>query len=186
MSTTADVLHDLSALVRELDALLRTKTAQEIPNIARDLGAEAQLAQGVDALNQALQQIALGARPLHKASIQADSLVALLACVPGFVSSLGDAVDSSGDWLADLGIGLDDAAGAARGVAEPLEQVSGVLELGIDVAEDTVSMLAPGSWPAPLAALDQLSQTLVALKTPSAQPATATTPAVPPTRGPSP
>ncbi|MGL4410496.1 MAG: hypothetical protein ACRCTU_19085, partial [Zoogloea sp.] len=78
MSSTADVLHDLTALVRELTALLATKTAREIPNIARDLGAQPQLAQGVDTLNQMLKQITDGVRPLHKTSIQADALVALL------------------------------------------------------------------------------------------------------------
>jgi len=39
MSTPADVVRDLAALVRELAALLETQTAKEIPNIARDLGA---------------------------------------------------------------------------------------------------------------------------------------------------
>ncbi|WP_374490844.1 hypothetical protein [Zoogloea sp.] len=168
MSSTADVLHDLTALVRELTALLATKTAREIPNIARDLGAQPQLAQGVDALNQMLKQITDGVRPLHKTSIQADALVALLGCIPGFVASLGGAIDSSGDWLATLGIGLDEAGSAARGVSTPIQAVSGVLEVGVDVAEDAVSLLAPGEWPGLLDALDQLSINLLALKNPTA------------------
>jgi hypothetical protein len=94
--------------------------------------------------------------------------VALLGCVPSFVASVGDAVDSSGDWLAELGIGLNEAAAAARGVSGPIKTVSGVLEVGVDVAEDAVSLLAPGEWPGLLTALDALSINLLALKNPVA------------------
>ena len=65
MSTPADVVRDLAALVRELAALLETQTAKEIPNIARDLGAQPQLAQGVDALGRVLGEIRAGAVPLR-------------------------------------------------------------------------------------------------------------------------
>ena len=54
MSTPSDVIRDLATLVQDLAALLETQTAREIPNIARDLGAQPQLATGVDALGQVL------------------------------------------------------------------------------------------------------------------------------------
>ena len=167
MSTPADVVRDLAALVRELAALLETQTAKEIPNIARDLGAQPQLAQGVDALGRVLSEIRGGAVPLRRAAIDADALVALLGCVPGFVAGVGDAADAGGGWLAEMGIGLADAAQSARTVSDPLRQVSGVLDMGIDAAEGAVSMLAPGEWRGLIAALDRLSASLKALKTPT-------------------
>ena len=168
MSTPADVVRDLAGLVNALSDLLDTQTAKEIPNIARDLGAQPQLAQGVDALGRVLGEIRAGAVPLRRTAIDADALVAVLGCVPGFVAGVGDATDASGDWLAGLGLGLGDAAQAARGASGPLRQVSGVLDMGVDAAEGAVSLLAPGQWRGLIAALDRLSASLKALKTPSA------------------
>ena len=178
MSTPADVVRDLAGLVKSLAALLETQTAREIPNIARDLGAQPQLAQGVDALGRVLSEIRGGAVPLRRAAIDADALVALLGCVPGFVAGVGDAADAGGGWLAEMGIGLADAAQSARTVSDPLRQVSGVLDMGVDVAEGAVALLAPAEWRGLIAALDRLSAALLALKTP-ATPTTPTTPSTP-------
>ena len=164
MSTPADVIRDLAALLQALAALLETPTAREIPNIARDLGAQPQLAAGVDALGQVLGEVRGAALPLQRAAIDADALVALLGCVPGFVAGMGQAVDAGGEWLADLGLG--DAAAEAARVSGPLRQVSGVLDMGIDVAEGAAALLAPGQWRGLIAALDRLSVSLQALKTP--------------------
>ncbi|MCK6375372.1 MAG: hypothetical protein L6Q69_14860 [Zoogloea sp.] len=178
MSTPADVVRDLAKLVEALAGLLETQTAKEIPNIARDLGAQPQLAQGVDALGRVLSEIRGGAVPLRRAAIDADALVALLGCVPGFVAGVGDAADAGGGWLADMGIGLGDAAQSARAVSDPLRQVSGVLDMGVDVAEGAVALLAPAQWRGLIAQLDRLSAALLALKTP-ATPTTPTTPSLP-------
>ena len=178
MSTPADVVRDLAKLVEALAGLLETQTAREIPNIARDLGAQPQLAQGVDALGRVLSEIRGDAVPLRRAAIDADALVALLGCVPGFVAGVGDAADAGGGWLAEMGIGLADAAQSARTVSDPLRQVSGVLDMGVDVAEGAVALLAPAQWRGLIAALDRLSAALLALKTP-ATPTTPTTPSLP-------
>ena len=42
-----------------------------------------------------------------------------------------------------------------------------MLDMGIDAAEGAVSMLAPGEWRGLIAALDRLSASLKALKTPT-------------------
>jgi len=178
VSTPADVVRDLAKLVEALAGLLETQTAREIPNIARDLGAQPQLAQGVDALGRVLSEIRGDAVPLRRAAIDADALVALLGCVPGFVAGVGDAADAGGGWLAEMGIGLADAAQSARTVSDPLRQVSGVLDMGVDVAEGAVALLAPAQWRGLIAALDRLSAALLALKTP-ATPTTPTTPSLP-------
>ncbi|WP_284189913.1 hypothetical protein, partial [Zoogloea oryzae] len=91
---------------------------------------------------------------------------------------VGDAADAGGGWLADMGIGLADAAQSARTVSDPLRQVSGVLDMGVEVAEGAVSLLAPAEWRGLIAALDRLSAALLALKTP-APPTTPTTPSTP-------
>ena len=173
MSTPSDVIRDLAALLQALAALLETPTAREIPNIARDLGAQPQLAAGVDALGRVLGELRGAALPLQRAAIDADALVALLGCVPGFVTGMGQAVNAGGEWLTELGLG--DAAAEATRVSGPLRQVSGVLDMGIDVAEGAAALLAPGQWRGLMASLDHLSISLQALKTP-APPATPTTP----------
>lgn len=170
MSSTADVVRDLASLVRELGALLETKTAREIPAIARDLGAEAQLGQGVDALASVLGQVRHGVVPLRRMAIGADALVAALGCVPPLVGGLARATDASGEWLATLGLGLGDAAGAAQAVSGPIRQVSDVLDIGEDVAEGAVSLLAAGQWRGLITALDRLDTSLKALKAPPPTP----------------
>jgi len=167
VSTPSDVVRDLARLVDALAKLLDTQTAQNIAKTAITLGAQPQLAQGVDALGRVLSEIRSGAVPLRRAALDADALVALLGCVPSFVAGMGDAADASGSWLAEMGLGLADAAQSARTVSDPLRQVSGVLDMGVDAAEGAVAMLAPAQWRGLIAALDRLSASLLALKTPA-------------------
>lgn len=167
MSTPADVVRDLARLVDALAKLLDTQTAQNIAKTAIALGAQPQLAQGVDALGRVLSEIRSGAVPLRRAALDADALVALLGCVPGFVAGVGDAAEAGGSGLAEMGLGLADAAQSARTVSDPLRQVSGVLDMGVDAAEGAVAMLAPAQWRGLIAALDRLSASLLALKTPA-------------------
>ncbi len=171
MSTPADLVRDLAALLDSLAKLLETKTAKEAPAIARDLGVRPQLVQGVNAIGGALDQIQGIVVPLRRTLLDADALVALLGFVPGMVASVGDAVDSSASWLATLGLGLDDVAGAARQVSGPLNEVSGVLDVGVDAAEGALALVAPDQWTGVLAGLAHLKAALAALKEPPAAPA---------------
>lgn len=171
MSTPADLVRDLAALLESLAALLKTQTAREAPAIARDLGVQPQLAQGVDAISGALQKIQGVVVPMRRTLIDADALVALLGFVPGMVGAVGDAVGSSGEWLATLGLGLDGAGDAARQIQGPLSQVSGVLDVGVDAAEAALTLVAPEQWGGVTAGLEHLLAALAALKNPPAQPA---------------
>ena len=171
MSTPADLVRDLAALLDSLATLLGTQTAREAPAIARDLGVRPQLVQGVNAIGGALDKIQAVVVPLRRTLLDADALVALLGFVPGMVASVGDAVDSSADWLATLGLGLDDVAGAARQVSGPLNEVSGVLDMGVDAAEGALALVAPDQWIGVLAGLEHLKAALAALKEPPAAPA---------------
>lgn len=171
MSTPADLVRDLAALLDSLAALLKTQTAREAPVIARDLGVQPQLGQGVDAVRGVLDKIRATVVPLRRTLLDADALVALLGFVPGLVVSVGDAAGNSAQWLATLGLGLDDAAGAASQVSGPLQQVSGVLDVGVDAAEGALALVAPEQWTGVLAGLDHLMAALAALKEPPATPA---------------
>lgn len=79
MSTPADVVRDLARLVDALAKLLDTQTAQNIAKTAITLGAQPQLAQGVDALGRVLSEIRSGAVPLRRAALDrlSASLLAL-------------------------------------------------------------------------------------------------------------
>ncbi len=171
MSTPADVVHDLARLLDDLAALLRTDTARQAPAIARELGAQAQFAQGIAALESALDKIRAGVLPLRKTVLDADALVALFGFVPGLVSSVADATVSSGDWLARLGLNLDGAANAARQVSAPIEAVSGVIDVGVDAGEAAMALVAPDQWIGVGAGLDHLVAAVAALKNPPALPA---------------
>lgn len=170
MSTPADVVKDLSSLVNELAKLLETETAKQAPQIASDLGALPQLRQGIDVLKKALDQIRDGVVPLQKSLVSADALAALVGFVPPFIAALGDALQSSGAYLADLGLNsvLGDASRITAQAVGPIKQVSGVLEVGVDVAEDILSLTAPDQWTGVVGALDHLTKALLALKQPPA------------------
>lgn len=171
MSTPADVVRDLGQLLNDLAALLGTATAREAPQIARELGAQAQFGQGVDALASALNQVRAGVLPLRRTVLDADALIALFGFVPGLVTSVGEATVSSADWLAQLGLGLGDAASAAREVSGPVRAVSGVLDVGVDAGEAAMALVAPDQWVGVGAGLDHLLAAVLALKNPPAVPA---------------
>lgn len=170
MSTPAEVVQDLSTLIKELAKLLQTDTAKQAPNIARDLGALPQLIQGIDTVKGGLDKIRGGVVPLRTKLIEADALVALIGFVPPMVASLGDAVQASGDYLSDLGLApaLNDASRIAGTAVGPIKQISGVLEVGVDVAEGALALTAPEKWTGVVGALDDLTKSLVALKEPTA------------------
>jgi hypothetical protein len=172
MTTPADVVGGLSKLIDDLARLLETKVAKAAPAIALELGAEAQFAQGVNSLGAGLDQIRLGVLPVQRALLDADALVALFGFVPGLVSATGDAVANSGAYLADLGLGLGSAAEATSAINGQLHEVSGILEVGVDVAEAALDLVAPDRWIGVVAGLDHLRAAVTALKTlPPAVPA---------------
>lgn len=171
MSSPADVVHDLLELLAALTALLQTDTAKEAPAIARDLGAQPQFAQGVDAVAGALKTIRKGVAPLRDAIISADAIVALVGFVPAMVSAVGDAIQSSGQWLDQFGLGLSSAAGPLASVTDGLHQISGILDIGVDVGEAVLDLLAPGQWGGVVEQLDRLILATQALKIPPALPA---------------
>lgn len=90
MTTTADIFGDLNALLISVDELLQTSTAKEAPNIARDLGAEAQLNAALDFFVNALNQLADGVEKLYGPLLQVDAIVAGFEIIADSLGSLGD------------------------------------------------------------------------------------------------
>ena len=172
MTTPAEVIGDLSRLIDDLAKLLETKVAKAAPAIARELGVETQYLQGVNGLGDGLDKIRSGVVPVQRALIDADAVVAVFGFVPGLVAATGDAIANSGDYLADLGLGLDGVGDATREINGPIHQVSGILEVGVDVAEAALDLVAPERWIGVVAGLDHLRAAVTALKTfPPAVPA---------------
>jgi hypothetical protein len=81
MSSVADIFSDLNALILSIDKLLQTRTAKEVPNFARDLGAEQQLNTALDAFIGGLNKIADAVMQLRSPLIQADAAVAGLEII---------------------------------------------------------------------------------------------------------
>ncbi|WP_148717123.1 hypothetical protein [Chitinolyticbacter meiyuanensis] len=182
MSTPADIVRDLAALVDALAALLQTDTAREIPNIARDLGATKQLNEVVDRAKGLLDQLRDGAVPLHRMVIDADALVALLGLVPPLTEGMAGMSERIAVWVQSLALpqgdplNIDDAAQAASVVAVPLRQVSDVLDQSVEIAEGVVALTAPEQWTGLIESLNALGQAVLELKAdPSAAQAAAVT-----------
>jgi hypothetical protein len=90
MSSTADIFSDLNALIISIDELLLTETAQQAPNIARDLGAEKQLDSAIDVFIGVLKKIAEAVMQLRSPLIQADAAVAGLEMIADSLVAFGD------------------------------------------------------------------------------------------------
>ncbi|NML13683.1 hypothetical protein [Azohydromonas caseinilytica] len=178
MSTPADVVRDVIKLINSVTELLQTQTAREAPNVARDLGVLPQFNAGVAALAGAIRKIRTALVPVQRAVIDADALVAVIGFVPDLLTGLGDAVSSSGEWLASLELRLDGATDAARQAEGAIDTVSDAVAIGIDAGEAALELVAPAQWGGVVQGLDRLLAALADLKpTPPATPGT--TPAPP-------
>jgi hypothetical protein len=115
MSTPSDVIRDLATLVQDLAALLETQTAGDPQHRPRP-GRPAPAGHGrrrprSGARRDSRQPCPAPHRPRRRRAGGAARLCA------GVRRRMGQAVDASGEWLADLGLG--DAAAAAARVSGP-------------------------------------------------------------------
>jgi methyl-accepting chemotaxis protein len=168
VSTTAEIVRDVSRLVSHLDELLQTETARQAPAIAEQLGARPQFDAGVSGMQTIVDRIATGVRAVRHAAVDADALVALLGIVPPVVGGIAGIVRQSGETLAQMGLGLGDLDTVGKQMAMPIERVSTVLEKSEAAAEAIVSLAAPAELRRLAAALAALSQQLRTLKSPGA------------------
>lgn len=156
MSTTTDLVRDLAELIEAIEDLMRTRTAREAPDIARELGVEAQLGAGVDALKGALSTLDGGMKTLASQLAQLDAILA------GF-ESLADALGPVGDG------GVFNAITDYLGVpGRPLDPLARGVELGRRYLEAGLGLAdllpEPGAIETAQEGLRRLSSALDALE----------------------
>ena len=169
MTQIAKVVHDAGSLVFEINALLATKTAQEMPNIAR--GLHAQLIQATDMLRGVVDKILAGVGTIRQVMVDADALVALIGVIPDFVAGLGLVFKDYGQIMADMGIGLGDAVSVTSGIADKIGEASNALAVGVEVGEAVVDLVSPTEVMRLFQSLQQLSASLKKFSSDVAAPA---------------
>lgn len=163
MSNTSDLVKDLNDFLRSLDELLRTRTAQEAPNIARDLGAVPQFNGALDLLGQGLGQVGGGVDVAQSYVTQADSAVAGFEVLAATIKDFGD-----GGALVEAAEMVDLPAAPFETVAGGIAQGGRCLEAALGVAD---VLPDPRDLRATRARLQQLQATVAALKAlPAANP----------------
>lgn len=104
MASTKEVVADIGELVDSVDDLLKTDVIQELPNIARELKATAQLNQAIDLLNQLIQQIKDFLLMLRDPVSQLSALSGILGLLKPFVMTVKRLASGSGQQLAEWGL----------------------------------------------------------------------------------
>ena len=143
MSDIGDVLSAIKALIDDLDALLKTDTAKQGPEIAKTLNVQDQFKDGVSKTRDALIKVEQGLEPVRRVAVIADALGAVFGMVPPFISALGDAAQDTGGYLATLNIGLDGAASVAKDIDGPLKTVANLIDVADNTAESLLAFVDP-------------------------------------------
>lgn len=118
MSTSRDIVRDIGELVDSLSALLATKTAQEVPNIASELGAESQLNDAIGLVEQMLEKIKEGLLMLKEPVNQVGALSGVLGLMEPFIKAIEGIAGTTGDQLTKMGlVGTDAVTGPVKDAA---------------------------------------------------------------------
>jgi hypothetical protein len=161
MSTPANVLGSLTRLLDDLRGLLEATTTQELPNLAAQLGAQAQLTSAVTGLATQFGRVRQGLQPWYRGVVEADALLALVSFAPALAQGLAQAVEVGAQQLeSSCARTLGDATRVAQRVVQPIQAVSGVLDVGIQAGEAALTLVAPDRWLTLMASVDQLAQAL--------------------------
>jgi hypothetical protein len=162
MSTARDIVHRLNALVVAIAELLETETAKQAPEIAVQLGAEAQLNQAIDLLVRLLRQLRDGVARLRDPLRQVAALRGLLGLMRPFLSAAERVVNISGDTLAQAGL---------KDVVVVTGPVSDGVAFGGRILDSGQAVLAGAprveDLDALLGSLDGLAATLISRKAPA-------------------
>lgn len=177
MSTLGDVLSDTAGLVAAFDELLSTKTIAELATLARDLGAEAQLAQATDSAAGIVRQVGSWVGQAHLVATMADAAVALFGILPlalrGAEASLQRLSAGAGerrDEVRDLiGIDLGAIERSTADARSALGSIAGGLQVGVDVVEGVLDFVGPAQFGTLRVRLDELAIGIEALGRPAPQ-----------------
>lgn len=156
MSTTADIFNDVEQLIVSIDALLKTSTAKEVPNIAKDLGAEAQLNAAIDFFTGLLNQLKTALAKLSGPLIQLDAAVAGLELIADSLQAFG-----KGEALSEILIFFEIRDNPFQPALNGFNQSIDYLEAGLGLTD---SIPSPESLSAIGTQLAELTATLTGLK----------------------
>ena len=78
-------------------------------------------------------------------AVVADAAIAIFGILPGMVKGAGDAVRSAGQQAQMMDIGLEGLRGVADQVNGAVENVAGVLQVGVDAADTALAFVNPPS-----------------------------------------
>lgn len=165
MSTTAEIVNDVKQLIISIDELLKTSTAKEAPNIARDLGAETQLNAAIDLFVNLLNDLKNALLKLTDSFIQADAAVASLEIVAACLKYFG-----KGEALSEITEFFEIKNAPFQPVLVGFSKVGAYLEAGLGLADSIPT-------PEDLANIGvQLTQLTVTISSLKAKPAVAALP----------
>ena len=171
------VLHQSSALMAAVDALLAAESLEGVIAAAAALGAGPTLAEGFASLASGLAQVETRLRPLASGLVAADAAAAMLAVLPGVVSGLGGLARDTGALVEDLLPSLA-AAMPSRQAQQAIGEVSQQVAAVTDSVEDMMAEIAPAEFARLLGGLAALATTLAALKARASGAERAATPAL--------
>jgi hypothetical protein len=164
MSTIGDVLGAVRVLIDDIDAVLKTDTATQAPEIAKTLNVQDQLKQSVTKVEDVLTKLEDGLEPVRRTAVLADALVGIFGIAPPFISALGDAARDTGGYLKALNIGLDGAVGVTADIDGALKTVAQALDVVEDTAEDLLAFVDPTQFTGIMASLKTLGKDLETLR----------------------
>ena len=132
MSTAADIVRNLDALISDIDDLLSANSIEAVIELIQDLGGGdavqatfAALSQVLGAVrNQLARLIDLVEEPLR----HANALAGLLGLLEPLAVGLGQLVETSADALADAG--LDEVLELSEPMSQSIDFAGDVLEVG--------------------------------------------------------
>lgn len=131
MSSMVLFIRESRGLLEELGALLKLDSADALVDVARELGAEAQVNAAIEGLIRVLGDIRMGLEPLAEPLSQVSALAGLTALVRPLIRGVAAITEASGDEFAALGMG--DVLRVTDPIADAIELGEGLLGSAEDV-----------------------------------------------------
>lgn len=168
MSSIGDVIHDSAALVEAFDALLKTETARQAPQIALDLGAKPQFDDAIGKASGVVQTVASWTGSAWQVATVADVAVALFGLLPEVARGATRAIQDAGAQASELELDFGGLRSIADQMSGAVEQVADALQVGVEVADEALAFAAPPQLHTLQLAFERVAENLAALSLPPA------------------
>jgi hypothetical protein len=168
MSSIGDVIHDSAALVQAFDALLKTETARQAPQIALDLGAKPQFDEAVCKASGVVNTVAFWVGSAWQVATVADAAVAVFGLLPEVARGTSRAIQDAGAQASELELDVGGLRSIADQMSGAVEQVADALQVGVEVADEALAFVAPPQLHTLQLAFERVAEDLAALSAPPA------------------